>query len=73
MHFKSKCILQLPETTYSLDSSEPSYAQLYINDLSCAVLRRSERNENLNSEIITELSAILSHCSPFFMHISPCT
>ncbi|CEI95391.1 hypothetical protein RMCBS344292_09580 [Rhizopus microsporus] len=32
---------------------------------SFAAQRRSERNENLNSEITTEISTMLSHCNPF--------
>jgi hypothetical protein len=45
--------------------TESSYVQLYIYDPSYAVQRRPERNENLNSEIIIELSTMLSHCNPF--------
>ncbi|CEI87136.1 hypothetical protein RMCBS344292_01556 [Rhizopus microsporus] len=57
------CHRQGPLIPY--DGSEPSYAQLYIYDPSYAAQRRSERNENLHSKIITELSTMLSHCNPF--------
>ena len=57
------CHRQGPLIPY--DGSEPSYAQFYIYDPSYTAQRRSERNENLNSEIITELSTMLSHCNPF--------
>ncbi|KAG1168555.1 hypothetical protein G6F70_009064 [Rhizopus microsporus] len=53
------CHRQGPLIPY--EDSEPSYAQLYIYDPSFAAQRRSERNENLNLEIITELSTMLSH------------
>ncbi|CEG77027.1 hypothetical protein RMATCC62417_11843 [Rhizopus microsporus] len=43
----------------------PSYAQLYIYDPSYAAERRSERNNNLDPEIIRELSFMLSQCNPF--------
>ncbi|ORE12301.1 hypothetical protein BCV71DRAFT_240250, partial [Rhizopus microsporus] len=57
------CHRQGPLIPY--EDSEPSYAQLYIYDPSFAAQRRSERNENLNLEIITELSTMLSHCNHF--------
>ncbi|ORE12542.1 hypothetical protein BCV71DRAFT_240043, partial [Rhizopus microsporus] len=57
------CHRQGPLIPY--EGSEPSYAQLYIYDPSFAAQRSSERNENLNLEIITELSTMLSHCNPF--------
>ncbi|PHZ12737.1 uncharacterized protein RHIMIDRAFT_195048, partial [Rhizopus microsporus ATCC 52813] len=47
------------------DNSNLSYAQLYIYDPSYAAERRSERNSNLDPEIIRELSFMLSQCNPF--------
>jgi hypothetical protein len=49
----------------SVESSEPSYAQLYIFDPSYAAERRQARNNNLDSEIIRELSTMLAQCNPF--------
>ncbi|CEI97782.1 hypothetical protein RMCBS344292_11908 [Rhizopus microsporus] len=43
----------------------PSYAQLYIYDLSHDAQGRSERNENLDNEIIKNLSTVLAQYSPF--------
>ncbi|CEI95971.1 hypothetical protein RMCBS344292_10147 [Rhizopus microsporus] len=48
-----------------VEDSEPSYAQLYIFDLSYAAERRQARNSNLDPKIIRELSAMLSQCNPF--------
>ncbi|PHZ12924.1 uncharacterized protein RHIMIDRAFT_251027 [Rhizopus microsporus ATCC 52813] len=47
------------------DGSSPSSAQLYIYDPLYAPERRSERDDNLDSEIIRELSAMLAQCNPF--------
>jgi hypothetical protein len=49
----------------SVESSEPSYAQLYIFDPSYAAERRQARNNNLDSEIIRELSTMLAQCNSF--------
>ena len=43
-----------------VESSEPSYAQLYIFDPSYAAERRQARNSSLDPGIIRELSAILA-------------
>ena len=48
-----------------VEGSEPSYAQLYIFDPSYAAERKQARNNNLDPEIIRELSAILDQCNPF--------
>ncbi|PHZ11487.1 uncharacterized protein RHIMIDRAFT_298138, partial [Rhizopus microsporus ATCC 52813] len=47
------------------DDSNPSYAQLYIYDPSYAAERHSERNNNLDSETIRELSFMFSQYNPF--------
>jgi hypothetical protein len=48
-----------------VEGSELSYAQLYNFDPSCAAERRQARNNNLDPEIIRELSSMLAQCSPF--------
>ncbi|CEG81710.1 hypothetical protein RMATCC62417_15875 [Rhizopus microsporus] len=48
-----------------VESSTPSYAQLYIYDLSYAAQRRSERDENLDNEIIENLSTRFLNVIPF--------
>ncbi|CEG72551.1 hypothetical protein RMATCC62417_08094 [Rhizopus microsporus] len=47
-----------------IKGSEPSYPQLYIFDPSYAAERRQARNNNLDPEIIRELSAMLAQCNP---------
>ncbi|CEG83071.1 hypothetical protein RMATCC62417_17047 [Rhizopus microsporus] len=46
------------------EGNAPSYAQLYIYDPSYVAQRLSERNENLDNEIIDNLSTLLSQCNP---------
>jgi hypothetical protein len=48
-----------------VEGNAPSYAQLYIYDPSYAAQRLSERNENLDNEIIENLSTVLSQCNSF--------
>ncbi|ORE00884.1 hypothetical protein BCV72DRAFT_180820, partial [Rhizopus microsporus var. microsporus] len=48
-----------------VEGSEPSYAQLYIFDPSSAAERRQARNNNLDPEIVRELSVMLAQCNPF--------
>ncbi|KAG1179676.1 hypothetical protein G6F70_000624 [Rhizopus microsporus] len=43
----------------------PSYTQLYIYNPSYNAQRLSERNENLDNEIIENPSTLLSQCNPF--------
>ena len=48
-----------------VEGRAPSYAQLHIYDPSYDAQRRSERNENLDNEIIENPSTLLSRCNPF--------
>ncbi|PHZ15415.1 uncharacterized protein RHIMIDRAFT_223722 [Rhizopus microsporus ATCC 52813] len=48
-----------------VEGSEPSYAQLYIFDPCYAAERRQAQNNNLDPEIVRELSVMLAQCNPF--------
>ncbi|KAG1175628.1 hypothetical protein G6F70_003968 [Rhizopus microsporus] len=53
------------EPLLSVEGNTPLYAQLYIYNPSYDAQRRSERNENLDNEIIENPSTLLSQCNPF--------
>ncbi|KAG1178386.1 hypothetical protein G6F70_000108 [Rhizopus microsporus] len=48
-----------------VEGNVPSYAQLYIYDPSYDAQRQSERNENLDNEVIENPSTLLSQWNPF--------
>jgi hypothetical protein len=52
-----------------VEGNAPSYAQLYIYDPSYAAQRLSERNENLDNEIIENPSTVLSSMQSLRTHL----
>ena len=48
-----------------VEGNTPLYAQLYVYNPLYDAQRLSERNENLDNEIIENPSTLLSQCNPF--------